>query len=283
MIFKNGYKITQEFGANPNYYKQFGLNGHEGLDLIPKDNDWNMYNPSNGGIVVKDVDDERFGGNYGNFFTIWYPKHKKALLFAHNFENYVDLNEKVDKGELLAKMGSTGNVTGPHVHIGCVETDEHGNRVNRNNGYMGYIDPLPFLLSLDKDETPKSDCESKIDGIRTSRNEWRDLAKKREDLLKDRAKDIAEYLETITSREQVIHSLNQKVVELEREVKTLMAKTTVVSKEWYKSKTFWAGIIEILIGILTALQGELEVGATLTVSGIAKVALRVVTRETLKF
>ena len=30
------YRITQAWGANPAYYEQFGLLGHDGVDLVPE-------------------------------------------------------------------------------------------------------------------------------------------------------------------------------------------------------------------------------------------------------
>ena len=40
--FKGGFEITQVFGANPQIYKEYGFKGHEGIDLVPKDNDWDV-------------------------------------------------------------------------------------------------------------------------------------------------------------------------------------------------------------------------------------------------
>jgi len=49
------------------------------------------------------------------------------------------------------------------------------------------------------------------------------------------------------------------------------------------SKTIWVGIIEIVLGILSYIKGELLLGNTLTVSGILMVILRLVTREEVGF
>jgi uncharacterized membrane protein len=52
---------------------------------------------------------------------------------------------------------------------------------------------------------------------------------------------------------------------------------------WYKSKTFWLGVTQIIIGILTALQAQLETGVTLTLFGILTIILRVVTNTPMVF
>lgn len=37
--------------------------------------------------------------------------------YAHNKENLVEVGDKVDKGEVIAKMGQTGRATGPNLHF----------------------------------------------------------------------------------------------------------------------------------------------------------------------
>ena len=37
--------------------------------------------------------------------------------YAHNKENIAELGSVVKKGEVIAKMGTSGRSTGPHVHF----------------------------------------------------------------------------------------------------------------------------------------------------------------------
>lgn len=147
MIFKNGYKITQKFGNDPDYYKQFGLAGHEGLDVIPNDSDWNIYAVEEG-VVVRDVDNPRDYGAYGNLIVIWNKEKKRAWWYAHNNSNQISIGQQVKKGDLISKMGSTGNSSGPHLHLGLRLSDENGVAVNTGNGYSGFINPLPVVEAL---------------------------------------------------------------------------------------------------------------------------------------
>lgn len=142
-LFKSAIKITQEFGVNPEYYSKFGLKSHEGLDCIPTGTVWDVLCLEDG-VVVKDVDNP-LSGAYGVNVTVWHTKINKATQYCHFKENYVTEGQLVKTGDKLGLMGKTGNTAGSHVHLNLFETDENGIRLNRDNGYLGGINPLPFL------------------------------------------------------------------------------------------------------------------------------------------
>ncbi len=50
-------------------------------------------------------------------------------------------------------------------------------------------------------------------------------------------------------------------------------------KKIYLSKTIWVGTIEVVIGILTAIQADLVSGVTITIAGIIMIILRAVTKQ----
>jgi hypothetical protein len=64
--------------------------------------------------------------NYGHMIEI---DHGNGLVtrYGHNQENLVAVGEKVKKGQVIAKMGSSGRSTGPHVHL---EVLQDGRKVN---------------------------------------------------------------------------------------------------------------------------------------------------------
>lgn len=142
-LFRSKHRITQEYGVNKDYYSKFGLQGHEGLDLVPTGTDWTVYALEDG-TVVKDEDNARSGA-YGVNCTIWHPSIKKATQYCHMEFNLVEMGMQVKKGQAIGKMGSTGNSTGAHVHLNLFQTDENGVRQNKDNGFLGGINPLPFL------------------------------------------------------------------------------------------------------------------------------------------
>lgn len=145
-LFSSEARLTQGFGARPEYYSQFGLKGHEGADYVPTGSDWSVLCLEDG-VVVKDDDiagDKRTDA-YGKSVTVWHKAKRKATQYCHLADNFVSLGQELKKGEKLGIMGSTGNTDGAHVHLNVFDVDENGIRLNRNNGYSGGIDPVPFL------------------------------------------------------------------------------------------------------------------------------------------
>ncbi len=145
--FSGGSILTQRFGDNPQNYAQFGLNGHEGLDYIPQGADKKVY-ALESGVVTKDVDDPVAGKSYGNNVTIYSATNHRLWHYAHLAENYVKPGDKVVRGQPIGLMGCTGNTTGPHLHLGLQLTDGDGQVLNSNNGFRGFVDPLPTVLVL---------------------------------------------------------------------------------------------------------------------------------------
>ncbi|MGI9228366.1 MAG: M23 family metallopeptidase [Gammaproteobacteria bacterium] len=63
---------------------------------------------------------------YGRLIEI---NHGNGLLtrYAHNAENLVAVGDKIDKGEVIALMGSSGRSTGSHVHFEVLKDGKHIN------------------------------------------------------------------------------------------------------------------------------------------------------------
>lgn len=135
-------RISQLFGKNPAVYKRFGLSAHNGLDfadVIGTD----VLAIGNG--IILDVGDEDKDG-YGKYIKIQHEGFQST--YGHFSQILLKKGDKVTYGQHIGEMGSTGFSTGPHLHLTLKETDHKGNVLNRNNGYKGAIDPLPFLFDL---------------------------------------------------------------------------------------------------------------------------------------
>jgi lipoprotein NlpD len=71
---------------------------------------------------------------YGNIVIV---RHADGLVsvYAHNETNLVRQGQNVSRGEMIARVGSTGRVSGPHLHF----------EIRKNNTAQ---DPLRFLPPL---------------------------------------------------------------------------------------------------------------------------------------
>ena len=74
------------------------------------------------GLVVR----SEFQKGFGNMIEIKHPDGY-TTLYAHNDENLVEVGDLVRKGQQIAKLGSTGRSTGPHVHFEVHHNDKHIN------------------------------------------------------------------------------------------------------------------------------------------------------------
>ncbi|NOY65983.1 MAG: peptidoglycan DD-metalloendopeptidase family protein [Gammaproteobacteria bacterium] len=98
---------------------------HKGIDFAGK-NGSDIISVA-AGVVTWSGD--RYG--YGTMVEIDHGSGY-STKYAHNSENLVKLGDKITKGQVIAKMGSSGRSTGPHVHFEVV----------RNNRV---VDPLKHL------------------------------------------------------------------------------------------------------------------------------------------
>ena len=65
---------------------------------------------------------------YGNYIKIRHD-NKTETAYAHLSIIYVRANQRVTQGEIIGKVGHTGNVTGNHLHY---EVIENGTQINPN-------------------------------------------------------------------------------------------------------------------------------------------------------
>lgn len=96
---------------------------HNGVDFAGKEG--THVQAVAAGVVV--WSGSRYG--YGNLVEV---NHGNGLVtrYAHNKKNVVNVGDVVSKGQTLAKMGSTGRSTGPHVHF---EVLRYGQAVDPRN------------------------------------------------------------------------------------------------------------------------------------------------------
>ena len=219
--FRSKYKITQVFGNNPEYYGQFKLKGHEGIDLIPTGTVWDVLSLDDGVVVL----DDDFVGSvssdpYGKIVTIWHTKLNKATMYCHLSENTVSQGQVVSRGEKIGTMGSTGNSTGAHLHLNLFATDSNGIRQNRDNGFLGGIDPLPFLE--EQDALPQNSDQSLIDQLRAERDtNW--------NLYMNEQKAKIDLEDAVQKKQTTIDNLTKENLDLKTRVESLTKEKEILS------------------------------------------------------
>jgi murein DD-endopeptidase MepM/ murein hydrolase activator NlpD len=135
------YPITQGFGENPATYLPFGFPGHEGIDLgCP--NNIPVLAVADGKVSVVDSN-----GNYGKHVALNHAEDYQTT-YAHLAHIDVATGQSVKAGQALGASDSTGNVTGPHLHLTLKRlnhdfTDAHGTIWPQH-----VFDPTAFLLAV---------------------------------------------------------------------------------------------------------------------------------------
>lgn len=108
-----GGRITSRFG-----YRGRGF--HRGVDI---------GNPPGSPVLAADsgvVTQSGWSGAYGILVAI---DHGNGYVtkYAHNSATLVSVGQRVQKGQQIARLGSTGNSTGPHLHFEVIRRGQHVN------------------------------------------------------------------------------------------------------------------------------------------------------------
>jgi peptidoglycan LD-endopeptidase LytH len=106
-----------------------GARSHEGVDIFAARGTPALA--ATDGWVTR-VTTNRLGGNV---VWLWDPVRGQALYYAHLDRQDVSAGTRVKAGEVIGRIGNTGNArtTPPHLHFGIYRALE------------GAIDPLPFI------------------------------------------------------------------------------------------------------------------------------------------
>ncbi len=106
----SGYYMRPIVGGR----KSQRLHGHNAVDLAAPIGT-PIYSAAGGVVIISKMNGGWHGG-YGNYVVISHPNGTQTL-YSHNMVNFVFVGDTVGKGDMIAKIGVTGNTTGPHVHF----------------------------------------------------------------------------------------------------------------------------------------------------------------------
>lgn len=128
MIYPVNYiGITQGFRKGVHNGVDFGWNSKHGGPNVP------IYAVADG--VVISIQNQTTGGK------VLIIRHDNGFCseYAHLSRIIVRVNDRVRRGEQVANMGATGQVTGPHLHFGLYR----GTYINYS--INNFVNPLEYL------------------------------------------------------------------------------------------------------------------------------------------
>ena len=136
--FNGKFPVTFGFGQTSSNqailekFKFWGIQGHSGVDFGLAEGIEVLASGS--GKVIQAGEN----GDFGISVTI---KHAWGeSLYAHLKKTKLILGDKVRAGDLIGLSGKTGAAFGAHLHFAIKP-----NKPDLNNGYLGFIDPMPFF------------------------------------------------------------------------------------------------------------------------------------------
>ena len=121
-------RVSQRFGEHPDWYAPYGMAGHNGIDYAAYTG--TPVLAAHVGVVQVGNDP----GGFGNYVKV--VGSRMTTLYAHLSHVSVQAGDRVQAGEQLGNVGSTGNSTGPHLHFGLRIAGV------RNQAYGNWLDPM---------------------------------------------------------------------------------------------------------------------------------------------
>ncbi|WP_156305705.1 M23 family metallopeptidase [Sphingobacterium endophyticum] len=112
--------ITSRFGYRRNPFTNRGIEMHSGIDISGRTGE--AINATAAGKVVF----SGYKGQYGNVVIIEHTNGWETR-YAHLSRTLVKKGQKIEAGQQVGKLGSTGRSTGPHLHY---ELLSFGRKIN---------------------------------------------------------------------------------------------------------------------------------------------------------
>lgn len=157
-------QINQNFGQNPHNYAQFGLPGHDGLDLMAPTGS-KIFSVAAGTVRV--VNTQANNHNYGIHVRVDHIDGWQTI-YAHMQRATVRVGQPVKGGDQLGLANDTGNSFGSHLHLTLKRRNQSYTDNSGRQWPFNIFDPTPFLLPLlgwQRPAGPYTDGWAYTDGI----------------------------------------------------------------------------------------------------------------------
>ena len=140
--------MTSPFGNRPDPFGSGQTFFHSGIDIaggrglgqvniIAAKDGVVVFSSKGGEVCTSGSHQSTCGGGYGNYIIIQHTDGNYTL-YGHLYEDSLTVKEgeSVKQGQVIAKMGSSGNSTGAHLHFEVREGQ---------NDYSATVDPLNYV------------------------------------------------------------------------------------------------------------------------------------------
>jgi len=129
-------------------FQEWGIVGHNGLDFgLSAGNE--VFACDSGKVIQSGVN-----GDFGTSITIQHSWGQS--IYAHLQERKVKEGDEIGVNKVIGLSGSSGAAFGEHLHFAIKP-----NNPDQNNGYLGFIDPAPYLsLPSQKEEVKQETVET---------------------------------------------------------------------------------------------------------------------------
>lgn len=151
-IYPNGRIVGKKGNICPSgsvdFYKDIGMNGHNGIDMsawhgepvyhgATFDGWMKVEKDASGGIGVDVVSNDMISiDGYTGYIKCRYWHLKAPVGYD---------KKQVKLGEQIGLADNTGSSSGDHLHFGIKKCDKDGNTLEPANGWNGCFDPTPYL------------------------------------------------------------------------------------------------------------------------------------------
>jgi len=153
-LFSGNFPVTFSFGQQSDNeeikkkFQEWGIVGHNGLDFgLSAGNE--VFACDSGKVIQSGVN-----GDFGTSITIQHSWGQS--IYAHLQERKVKEGDEIGVNKVIGLSGSSGAAFGEHLHFAIKP-----NNPDQNNGYLGFIDPAPYLsLPSQKEEVKQETVET---------------------------------------------------------------------------------------------------------------------------
>lgn len=138
--------VTQPYGINKHLYEQFGLPGHEGIDLRAP-NHTPVFAAADGVVIRVEIDPD--DGAYGIHVRLEHPHPDGPFktVYAHfqtDPTQFVEVGDHVNAGQQIGWADNTGNSSGAHLHMTLKKVGDGSTWMNTSD----IVDPTPYMVDL---------------------------------------------------------------------------------------------------------------------------------------